>query len=156
MPEVFHIVPATSRSAWAWAPLTGVLLLVVLVAVGMLGVTLRASRTATFEISSDGLRLRGDLYGRKLPAVSLRGGAARIVDLDREQALRPRSRTAGTALPGYRAGWFRLANGEKALLYLTEPHRAVYVPTRRGYSLLLSVDRPEDFVERLRAIAPAA
>ena len=34
--------------------------------------------------------------------------------------LRPGLRTMGTGLPGYRAGWFRLRNGEKALLYLTE------------------------------------
>ncbi len=58
-------------------------------------------------------------------------------------------------MPGYRAGWFRLANGEKALLYVTDPHKVAYVPTRAGYSLLLSVDRPTEFVERLRAIAPA-
>jgi hypothetical protein len=60
----------------------------------------------------------------------------------------------GTAFPSYRAGWFRLRNGEKALLYLTDSRRAVYVPTTRGYSLLFSPQQPERFVERLRAVAP--
>jgi hypothetical protein len=154
--EVFHIVPAASRSMVSWIPVVALVLVVLTGVIALLAVTMRASRTATFEVSAEGLRLRGDLYGRKLAASKLRGGAARIVDVDRDPGLRPRSRTAGTALPGYRAGWFRLANGEKALLYLTDPHRAVYVPTREGYSLLLSVDRPEEFVGRLRAIAPAA
>jgi hypothetical protein len=155
MPEVFHIVPASTRSAATWLPLLGVFLVVVVGAVVLVGVSVRGARTATFELSPAGLRLRGDLYGRKLPASELRGGSARVVDLEQDPVLRPRRRTMGTALPGYRAGWFRLANGEKALLYLTDPRQAVYVPTRAGYSLLLSVDRPAEFVDRLRVIAPA-
>lgn len=155
MAEVFHIVPATVRSS-ALLPLAGVLLAVLVGAALLLGASLRGSQKATFEVSPGGLRLRGDLYGRRVPAAELRGGAARVVDLDGDAPLRPVIRTMGTALPGYRAGWFRLANGEKALLYVTDPRRVVYVPTRAGYALLLSVDRPTEFVERLRAIAPAA
>jgi hypothetical protein len=156
MPEVFHIVPASTRSAAVWAPLV-LILVVVLVGSGvLLGLSIKGSRSATFELSPDGLRLRGDLYGRRLAASELRGGAARVVDLQQERALRPTRRMMGTAVPGYRSGWFRLANGEKALLYVTEPHQVVYVPTRTGYSLLLSVDRPGEFVERLRGVAPAS
>jgi hypothetical protein len=156
MSEVFHIVPASGRTAVTWVPLVALVLLVLVGSVAVLGMSIKGSRTATFELNPAGLRLRGDLYGRKLPASSLRGGAARVVDLDQDRTLRPRNRMIGTAIPGYRSGWFRLANGEKALLYVTDPHQVVYVPTRAGYSLLLSVDRPTEFVERLRAIAPAA
>jgi Bacterial PH domain len=63
-------------------------------------------------------------------------------------------RRVGTAMPGYLSGWFRLRDGEKALLYLTDRTRAVYVPTRSGYSVLLSVTEPERFLARLREIAP--
>lgn len=101
------------------------------------------------------MRLRGDLYGRFIPAVALRGDEARIVNLAAERELPPVARTMGTGLPGYRAGWFRLRNGEKALLYVTDGSRAVYVPTNRGYSLLLSPQNPERLVDRLREIAPA-
>ena len=155
MTEVFHIIPASARSAMIWVPLLGLVLLVLVGTAAIVGLSIKGSRTSTFELSPAGLRLRGDLYGRRLPASDLRGGAARVVDLGQERALRPRNKTIGTALPGYRAGWFRLANGEKALLYLTDSRQAVYVPTRAGYSLLLSVDRPAAFVERLRTIAPA-
>jgi Bacterial PH domain len=156
MSEVFHIVPATGRT-----PLVLVLLLILPVlilgaTISLVGLSIRGSRSATFEVSPAGLQLRGDLYGRKLPAAKLRGGAARVVDLDRDRPLRPRSRTMGTAIPGYRSGWFRLSNGEKALLYVTDPRQVVYVPTRAGYSLLLSVDRPSEFVERLREVAPGS
>ena len=156
MAEVFHIVPASGRSTAAWLPLLGVLAVVLVGAVALVATSMRGSRMATFELSPDGLQLRGDLYGRLIAASELRGGAARVVDVERERALQPTRRTFGTGLPGYRAGWFRLADGSKALLYLTDPRQAVYVPTRSGYALLLSVDRPHAFVERLRAIAPAA
>ena len=149
--ETFAIVPNTSRAPWILVAVV----LVILIIVGVLMVaTARGSRSARFEVSNAGLRLHGDLWGRLVPAADLRGGAARIVDLAQVPDLALRRRTMGTAMPGYRAGWFRLANGEKALVYLTNAHRAVYVPTNRGFSLLLSPQRPERFVESLRSVAP--
>ena len=150
--ESFAILPSTSRGMWLFIAI----ILVILVLAGMLLIaTARGSRVSRFELSDAGLRLRGDLYGRMIPADALRGGAARIVDLSATPDLEPRWRTMGTALPGYRAGWFRLRNGEKALVYLTETSRAVYVPTRKGYSVLLSPQQPERFLERLRTVAPS-
>ena len=61
----------------------------------------------------------------------------------------------GTGLPGYKAGWFKLQNGEKALLSLTDTRRAVYVPTSRGFALLVSPAQPDSFVAALRRVAPA-
>jgi hypothetical protein len=151
--ESFAIVPSTSRGVWIFVVLV---LVILVVAATILIATARGSRASRFEVSDAGLRLRGDLYGRMIPASELRGGAARIVDLTGTPELQLRRRTAGTALPDYHAGWFRLRNGEKALVYLTDVHRAVYVPTRKGYSLLLSPQQPERFVERLRAVAPAS
>jgi hypothetical protein len=55
----------------------------------------------------------------------------------------------GTGLPGYAAGWFKLANGEKALVYVTTQSEVVYIPTTEGYSLLLSVTEPDRFLARL-------
>jgi Bacterial PH domain len=110
------------------------IVVILLIATAVLLVTVRGARVSRFELSDAGLRLRGDLYGRMIPADSLRGGAARIVDLANTPELQPGWRRMGTALPGYRAGWFRLRNGEKALVYLTETSRTVSVPTRGGRS----------------------
>ena len=149
MTEIFPIVPAQSRLVWWLA----VLVLAVLAAVAaiMVKTALGATRS-TFEVSSAGLRIRGDLYGRLIPAAVLRGESARVVDLRTEPALMPSSRRVGTAVPGYRSGWFRLRNGEKALLYLTDPNRSVYIPTNAGYSVLVTPQNPEQFVSRLRAL----
>lgn len=141
----FPIAPAGSRYLWFLIPI-----LVILVGVmAMLITTVRGSRSATFEVTSEGLRVRGDLYGRLIPRSELRLDQARRVDLARERALRPKWRTMGTALPGYQAGWFRLHSGEKALLYLTDRSKVVYIPTTDGYSLLLSPQDPDGFLAQL-------
>jgi len=148
--SAFPIAPATSRYLWFLIPA----LIVLIGAAVLLVASVRGAHSSTFEIRPDGLRLRGDLYGRLIPRTELRVDLARRVDLTREEGLRPKSRRMGTALPGYQAGWFRLRNGEKALLYLTDRTRAVYVPTTAGYVLLLSPADPDGFLSRLRGETP--
>lgn len=151
MTETFPIVPGQVRLLWVAVPLA----LVILGALAAVAFSVSGARTARFEVSREGLRLRGDFYGRLVPAADLRADLARPVDLERERALQPTLRTGGTALPGYRAGWFRLRNGERALLYVTDARRVAYVPTRAGYSVLVSVAEPEALVAALRRAAPA-
>ena len=150
MTEIFPIVPAQGRMLYVLLVGVGVLLLGVM---ALMYATARGSRDSRFEVSADGLRLRGDLYGRFIPAANIRASEARIVDASDRSEFGPRFRTAGTAVPGYHAGWFRLRNGEKGLLYLTRREQAVYVPTTEGYSLVLSPSDPQRFVERLRTLA---
>ena len=144
----FVIAPAGARPFWVFVP--AMLLLIGLVVV--LGLSAMASRSARFQVSDAGLRIRGDLFGRTVPAHALDGDRARRVDLQSTPSLQPARRTVGTGLPGYRAGWFRLTNGEKALLYLTDPGRAVYIPTTDGYSLLVSPADPDAFLDAIRRI----
>ena len=150
--NVFPIAPAESRYLWLLIPVTVLLLGVLVGGVVLLATSVRGSHASRFEIRDDGLRLQGDLYGRLVPKMELRIDGARRVDLAREGGLQPKWRRVGTALPGYQAGWFRLRNGEKALLYLTDRTRAVYIPTTAGFSLLLSPADPDGFLSRLRAV----
>ena len=140
------MVPAASRYLWFFIPIV----VIIGLAMAMLATTIVGSRSARFVVTSEGLRLRGDLYGRLIPRSQLRLEEARRVDLASERDLQPKWRTMGTGLPGYQAGWFRLRSGEKALLYLTDRSRAVYIPTTEGYSLLLSPVDPDGFLSRLR------
>lgn len=150
MPDTFPIVPGASKTLWI---LLLFLLVVFLGVTALMVTTARGATASEFDVSAEGLRLRGDMYGRLIPASALRGEGIRIVDLSAEKALKPRWRTMGTAVGGYQAGWFKLNNGERALLYLTDRTRAVYVPTTAGYSVILSPQEPERFVERVRAVA---
>ena len=145
--QVFQIAPAASKAMWGLAIVPVTILLLVL---GLLVASAMGARSATFEVSPDGLRLRGDLYGRFIPAAALLADHARRVDVAATPELAPQRRTMGTGLPGYRSGWFRLRNGERALLYLTDQSRAVYVPTTEGYSVLLSPQDPDAFLQALK------
>ena len=154
METVFTLVPPPGKTSTAlWVP--AVLVLVSLAGILVVSKSLSGARSSTFTLSPAGLVIRGDLWGRTIPTAQLRGALARVVDLRVETALAPRRRTAGTGLPGYRSGWWRLANGEKALIYVTTTDRVVHVPTTAGYSLLLSVSEPERFAAQLRELSPA-
>ena len=151
MIESFSIIPAGSRGIWAIVALVAMVFIIVL---SLLLATARGSSRSRFDLSDEGLRIHGDLYGQLIRRSSLKGGSARVVDLAVDTALAPRRRSMGTAIPGYRSGWFRLRNGREALVYLTDRSQAVYVPTTAGYDLLLSPQDPQRFVERLRTLAP--
>ena len=148
--EVFNIAVADTKMLW----LIGLIPLGVLVLVGaILGASINGARNSTFEVSSEGLRIRGDWYGRMIPASQLVPGTARRVDLALSPELTPGRRTMGTGLPGYQAGWFRLRNGDRALLYLTDRSKAVYVQTTDGYGVMLSPSEPEKLVAALNRVA---
>jgi len=144
--DVFAISPASSRPVWILAAVC-VLIAAVLVA---LAITAYASRHSRVEIEDNRIKLVGDFWGREIPFERLNVSAARIVDLTRKSEYSLKRRTLGTGLPGYASGWFRLHNGEKALVYLTQRKKVVYVPTLDGYSLLLSIDEPESLIKVLQ------
>jgi len=148
--DVFAISPASTKPLWFLAIIC-VILAVVLMA---LAYTAYSSRNSRVEIGRDRIRLVGDFWGREIPFNRLDVSAARTLDLTRKSEYSPKRRTLGTGMPGYASGWFRLRNGDKALVYLTKYHDVVYVPTSDGYSLLLSIEEPDRFIETLQRYKP--
>lgn len=144
--EVFPISPASARSLWFIAVIC-VLLAAVLASLAYVAYSSRHSR---IEIDTGNIRLVGDFWGRTIPFEMLRVSEARVIDLAETPEYYPRRRTLGTGLPGYASGWFRLRGGAKALVYLTNRSRVVYIPTSADYVLLLSVEEPAQFIEALR------
>jgi len=135
-------------SALSWLLLAARVLIPVTIA-ALLGYIAYSTRGVRFEVSDEGLRIRGDLFGRLIPRGSLRVEDAQILDLKKEAAHRPLLRTFGVGMPGYSSGWFRLKDGGKGLLFLTDPSRAVYLPTTDGYTLMVSPADPEGFLAAL-------
>ena len=144
--EVFVISPASPKPLWFLAVIC-VLLAAVFIA---LAYTAYSSRNSRVELGNETLRLVGDFWGREIPVRALDTPKSRILDLNTETEYFPKRRTFGTGLPGYSSGWFRLRNGEKALLYLTTRQQVVYLPTFEGYSLLLSIEEPEKFLSAVQ------
>jgi len=147
MVEVFQIVPGPAKALI----LCGGLALLMAVGTVGFGYLTWSTRNVRVEVSPDTVRIRGDLFGRAIPRATLRSAEASAIDLNAQRDYAPRRRTFGTGLPGYLAGWFRLQNGEKALVFVTDRERVVRVPTTAGYSLLVSVSDPPAFLNALAA-----
>ena len=144
--DVFPIVPTSAKVAWIF----GVVSLVLIVVVVLMAWLAYSSNHCRVEVFEDRVRLVGDLWGRTISRTKLKAEEGRIVNLDEESGLQMRRRTWGTYVPGYATGWYRLKNGEKALLYVTKRDRVVYLPTTDGYSLLLSVTDPQRLLAAIR------
>ena len=144
MNEVFEI--ASSNARW------GIVVLGLIPTLMGLGLIASGLNTPRLEITEAGLRLSGEFYGRFIPTTELNLEQSRLVDLTHEPNLMPTIRTFGTGLPGYSAGWFKLRNGAKALLYLTNRTQAVYLPTTAGYVVLVSPKDPTGFLAQLQKL----
>jgi hypothetical protein len=150
MKENFPIAPAGSAPIWFSVGL-GVFLL----ALFLLFVYIAySSRHMTCDVSGTELRIAGGPYGRRIPLEALLLDRARVVDLTREREFELRWRTNGIGMPGYAAGWFKLRNKEKALAFVTDRRRALYLPTRQGFVLLLSLECPYELLESVRRLRP--
>lgn len=131
---------------WLRAVLFGVPMLGA-VPILMLGAS---TRRVFFELAPEALRIRGDLFGRRIPLASLRLDEARLVNLTDGPDRMTLIRTWGMGLPGYLSGWCRAFRREgKFLVFLTERTRVVRIPTTEGYTLLLSPAAPESFLRAL-------
>jgi hypothetical protein len=124
----------------------------VLIAVIGMWVAWSASHSS-IGVTERGLELRVPFYGRTISMSKLDLANARVAALGSSPELSPTARTNGIGLPGYRAGWFRLANGMKALVALTSAEHALYIPTNEGFALLVSVQTPETVLQALRSDA---
>ena len=146
MEKIFGIVPASQGPyIFIWA------LSLFLVAVIALFVFIGySSRHVSFAVSEDGLRIRGALYGRSIPRSDIVSGDAKVVNLNTDAEYKPKSRTNGIGLPGYAEGWFRLANKQKALVFVTDRSRVVYVPTHQNYAVLLSVREADELADLIK------
>lgn len=149
MKNVFVMIPASAGPVWFLAG-------VAVFALGLLtlfGCIVYASRATSFEITPGSLRIKSGFSRREIPLDALILEEAAAVDLRARPDLTPTLRTNGAGLPGYLSGWFRLKDGRKALLHVTDRRRVLYVPTRAGYVLLLSTAEGAEFLAALKRAA---
>ena len=89
------------------------------------------------------------MYGTSVPIESIDVAGVKVVNLEDDPFFNPNFRTNGYGISGYQTGWFQLQNGEKALLFLSDRRRVIYIPTTFGYSLVISADKAESIRERI-------
>ena len=101
------------------------------------------------RIMDKALRI-GLLGWKKVPMSELDLDTAVVLDLEQHRELQPTFKLAGTSMPGYRSGWFRLRNKRTAYLLLTDWRRVLVLPKRDGKVILLSPQRPDALLDALR------
>lgn len=151
MEKAFGIIPASSSAyifIWVLGALIGIILIGVIVMFFMLSYQ---AKNAQFTVNDQGLRIGPGIYGRFIPREKIDTTGVKVINMDFESQYKPKWRTNGAGLPGFSAGWFKLENKEKALLFLTDRTRVVYIPTTDNYSVLLSVQEAEEFAGLLQA-----
>ena len=99
------------------------------------------------------LEITGALHKRRIALGELDLAQARVVDLAERTELRPRLKLFGMGLPGFRSGWFLLGNGRRGFVTMTNGSRVLWIPTRKGYDLLLEMQQPQAALDQLRAQA---
>lgn len=114
----------------------------------------RAMRRHRITVDADGVEVATTFYKRRLGWSQLRLDEARVANLDEHTHLKPSYKSNGTAVPGFRSGWFRLRNREKALVAMGGGPRVAWVPTTQGYGLMLQPRQPQALLDHLRANAP--
>lgn len=103
---------------------------------------------AKLIISADALTLDVPFYGFSLPIADIDSARIKRLDWEKEPDLKPDFRANGMGMPGFRLGWFRLVNEQKAFIATTSTDNIVMIPTLRGYPLIVSLDEPDKLLSR--------
>jgi hypothetical protein len=150
MERVFGIIPASSNSYMTIWIITIVVFLILVLVAGMFLSFGYQSRHLKYTVNDDGLRISPGLYTRSIPWGDIDREGIKVLNLNIDTEYKLERRTNGSGLPGFASGWFRLANDEKALVFVTDRNRVVYIPTNKDYSVLLSVSEAEEFADVLQ------
>ncbi|MFT3896598.1 MAG: PH domain-containing protein [Thermomonas sp.] len=106
-------------------------------------------------LDSGAIEIATTFYRQRIAFADLKPDAARVVRLDEHPDLKPMLKTNGYALPGFRSGWFRLRNRHKAFVAASDGERLLWLPTTRGFDLLLQPRDPQRLLDRLRELVPS-
>lgn len=104
-------------------------------------------------LGEQGLQVRRFPWPRWIKLAEFDLVAARILDLDEHPDLRPVWKIAGTALPGFRSGLFRLRDRRRATVLLTSWRRVLVLPRRDGTLVMLSAERPDALLQAMQRAA---
>ena len=113
----------------------------------------RALYRHRIAIDDGALDVATTFYRRKLALAELRLDQARVIDLAERTEFKPALRSNGASLPGFHSGWFRLRNRSRAFVAIAAGPRVLWVPTTRGYGLLLQPRQPQVLLQHLRELA---
>jgi Bacterial PH domain len=108
-------------------------------------------RNPQAKLGSDGLSLKVSFIDKRWALSDIDRANAKLINLDTKSELSPKWKLWGAAMPGLSSGLFKLRDGRKAHIYITDRNKVVYLPTQSG-PVLLSLEHPRDFLDTLQAL----
>lgn len=78
--------------------------------------------------------------------------SATVISLSKCPELHPKIRLYGIGLPGWRVGWYRLNNGSKAFVALSQEDRVLLLRMRGGELVLLAPNKFSEFLAVLHRL----
>ena len=104
-----------------------------------------------YTITSEGLTIHDRFYPVTVKAADVDVEHVKVVDIGADPHWRLTARTDGIGLEHYKAGWFRVAGGEKVRMYRTISQRLVLLPPKgQSAPVLMEAKQPEAFIQEVR------
>jgi hypothetical protein len=121
---------------------------ILLAVFGVFILTLYQSYNSQLEWDDNSVSFNVPLYSQDFTVSDIDWQASYIADLAIQTQLQPKWRINGLGLPGYALGWFKLQNGNKALLSVVAAEngtqKVVIVPIiDKDYVIMISVEQPD-------------
>jgi hypothetical protein len=140
----------SSRSGGLLRKLIGVVIGIMLI-LPLVAIFLYSPGPPKHTITSEGLTIHDRFYPVTVKATDVDIEHAKVVDVGADPHWRLTSRTDGIGLARYKAGWFRVAGGEKVRMYRTISQHLVLLPPKGPNApILMEAKQPEAFIQELR------
>ena len=83
------------------------------------------------------LTIKALFYGKTISLEKINVNKIRNLNLYNNKEYDVKGRTSGISFPNYHAGWMKLNNGNKSLVFLTDKTNVILIPTY-DYDILFS------------------
>jgi hypothetical protein len=143
------VFPIIQPAREAYIILAIISILLVAITIFFIGATISVNNTkCIFE--DNRIKINSFQYGTSVNYAEIAISNVKLINIKSEPEYDLKIRSNGIGLPGLKTGWFKLNNGERALAFITNPEKVIYIPTSRNYSVLLSIEDGNGFIEELK------
>lgn len=146
MEHVFSIIQPKNSSYLLPMAIVIPLLLVI---IGVLFGLILGLKNSKLIVTDTSLIIKSPVYGKTIPLTDIDRAGIRFMNIDNNDEYQLTMRWNGIGMPGYKSGWFKLKNGQKALVFITDTSRVLMIPTR-DYPILFSSADGEEIMELLK------
>ena len=105
-------------------------------------------QSANITLNMTQFSLNVPFYGTTMPRSDILVTGVRVWDAEQEPELKPDIRSNGFDVPGFQLGWYRLNDGQKALVVAGQGQWLV-IPTRQEYIIMITTEDPERLLKAI-------